>query len=97
MSFDEHNMLGTWSYVVPSYTIFNDDNKTFSDIWSEYSPVFKEFYDHVVVDVNRYKDVKEIKAKENTNLSILTMDEEETIEVKDKKIRVIPVWKWMRE
>lgn len=66
MSFDEHNTLGTWSYVVPSYTIFHDDSKTFSDIWSEYSPVFKDFYDHVVDDMNRYKDVKKIKAKENT-------------------------------
>lgn len=37
------------------------------------------------------------KATECTNLSILTMDEEDTIEVKDKKIRVIPVWKWMLE
>lgn len=66
MSFDEHQRLGTWSYVVPSYTIFHEDNKTFSDIWSEYSPVFKDFYDHVVDDMNRYKDVKKIKAKENT-------------------------------
>lgn len=66
MSFDDHNMLGTWSYVVPSYTIFHDDSKTFSDIWSEYSPVFKDFYDHVVDDMNIYKDVKKIKAKENT-------------------------------
>ena len=66
MSFDNHQRLGTWSYVVPSYTIFHDDSKTFSDIWSEYSPVFKEFYDHVVADMNRYKDVKKIKAKENT-------------------------------
>ena len=69
MSFDEHQRLGTWSYVVPSYTIFHEDNKTFSDIWSEYSPVFKDFYDHVVDDMNRYKDVKKIKAKENTPLN----------------------------
>ena len=65
MSFDENNRLGIWNYVVPSYTIFHDDDKTFSDIWSEYAPVFKDFYLKVIEDMNKYKDVKKIKAKEN--------------------------------
>jgi chloramphenicol O-acetyltransferase type A len=65
MSFDENKILGTWSFVIPSYTIFHNDNKTFSDIWSEYTPVFKDFYNQVVEDENTYKDVKKIRAKEN--------------------------------
>lgn len=65
MSFDENNQLGTWNFVVPSYTIFHDDDKTFSDIWSEYTPVFEDFYNGVIDDMNIYKDVKKIKAKEN--------------------------------
>lgn len=65
MSFDNENRLGTWNYVVPSYTIFHNDDKTFSDIWSEYTPVFKDFYEQVIEDMNTYKDVKKIKAKEN--------------------------------
>lgn len=65
MSFDDHNRLGAWNYVVPSYTIFHDDDKTFSDIWSEYTPVFKDFYQQVVEDMGAYKNVKKIKAKEN--------------------------------
>lgn len=65
MSFDDNNRLGTWNYVVPSYTIFHNDDKTFSDIWSEYSPIFKDFYEQVIEDMDTYKDVKKIKAKEN--------------------------------
>lgn len=65
MSFDDNNRLGTWSYLVPSYTIFHDDDKTFSDIWSDYSPIFKDFYNQVVDDMATYKDIKEIRAKEN--------------------------------
>ncbi len=63
MSFDADNRLGIWNYVVPSYTIFHEDDKTFSDIWSEYSPVFKDFYPQVIKDMLKYKDVKEIKAR----------------------------------
>lgn len=65
MSFDQDNVLGTWSYVVPSYTIFHDDDKTFSDIWSDYTPIFKDFYQNIINDIDTYKDVKEIKAKGN--------------------------------
>ncbi len=65
MSFDENNKLGIWNYTVPSYTIFHNDDKTFSDIWSEYTPVFKDFYKQVTEDMDKYKDVKKISAKEN--------------------------------
>ena len=65
MSFDSENRLGKWSYVVPSYTIFHKDDNTFSDIWSNYTPSFTRFYRIVLDDMNTYKDVKGIKAKEN--------------------------------
>lgn len=65
MSFNNEKQLGVWNYVVPSYTIFHNDDKTFSDIWSEYSPIFKNFYSQVREDMEKYKDVKKIKAKEN--------------------------------
>lgn len=64
MSFDENGNPGIWNYVVPSYTIFHNDDKTFSDIWSDYNPVFKDFYKQVVHDMDKYKDVKKIKARE---------------------------------
>lgn len=56
--------LGYWDYCIPSYTIFHKDDNTFSDIWSEYSEDFNTFYKNVVEDIEKYRDVKGIKAKE---------------------------------
>lgn len=64
MSF-ENGQLGYWNYLVPAYTIFHDDDKTFSDVWSEYSESFKLFYDTINSDIEKYKDVKGIKARKD--------------------------------
>lgn len=64
MSFDEYGTLGTWSHILPSYTIFHEDDKTFSDVWSEYHDKFSDFYQTVQSDIETYKDVKGIKAKQ---------------------------------
>lgn len=63
--FDANGDLGIWNYVHPSYTIFHDDDKTFSDIWSEYKPDFKDFYQEIINDIETYKNVKKVKAKNN--------------------------------
>lgn len=63
MSFDKEGNLGYWNYVVPSYTIFHEDTKTFSDIWSEYTEDFSLFYYGILHDMEKYKDVKAIKAR----------------------------------
>ncbi|RAJ30200.1 CatA-like O-acetyltransferase [Pedobacter cryoconitis] len=63
MSFDEQGTLGTWNHVVPSYTIFHEDDKTFSDVWSEYHDKFSDFYQTIQNDIETYKDVKGIKAR----------------------------------
>lgn len=65
MSFDENGVLGFWNFIVPSYTIFHEDDNTFSDIWSEYKQGFGDFYDLVVADIKTYEDVKGIKVKAN--------------------------------
>ena len=64
MSFDENGVLGTWSHVIPSYTIFHDDDKTFSDVRSEYKEDFSDFYQTIKHDIETYKDVKGIKARQ---------------------------------
>ncbi|MBB5638101.1 chloramphenicol O-acetyltransferase type A [Pedobacter cryoconitis] len=64
MSFDENGVLGTWNHVVPSYTIFHNDDKTFSDVWSEYKEEFSDFYQIIQDDIETYKDVKGIKARQ---------------------------------
>ena len=65
MAYGANKQLGYWNYVVPSYTIFHEDDKTFSDVWSEYDIHFPTFYQHVISDMETYKDVKGIKAKPN--------------------------------
>ncbi|RQO74405.1 chloramphenicol acetyltransferase CAT [Pedobacter sp. KBW06] len=65
MSYNDKNQLGYWNYVLPSYTIFHEDDKTFSDVWSEYHEDFKSFYEIIISDIEKYKNVKGIKARLN--------------------------------
>ena len=43
MGFNEHGAPGYWDFINPSHTIFHDDDKTFSDVWSEYDESFPRF------------------------------------------------------
>ena len=54
MDFDSNNRLGYWEEVVPSYTVFHDKTKTFTDVWSEYDRDFSTFYDTVLRDMETY-------------------------------------------
>lgn len=56
--------LCVWDYVIPNYTIFHDDDKTFSDCWSEYNDDFEKFYQTITYDMERFKDIKGIKARD---------------------------------
>ena len=56
--------LCVWDHIVPNYTFFHDDDKTFSDCWSEYSDDFSVFYQNIVSDMDRFKDKKGIKVRE---------------------------------
>lgn len=62
---NEQGELCLWDCVHPNYTIFHDDDKTFSDCWSRYSPDFDEFYAAITADMTKYKDTKGIKARAN--------------------------------
>ncbi|MBB3699493.1 chloramphenicol acetyltransferase [Flammeovirga yaeyamensis] len=63
MGFNEKGKLGCWNYVNPVYTIFHEDDKTFSDMWSEYKPDFQGFYNEIINDIETYKEVREVKAR----------------------------------
>jgi len=65
MAFDHNDRLGYWDVCHPSYTIFHADDKTFSDIWTEYQDDFSVFYPQAIADLENFKDVKGIKAKPN--------------------------------
>ena len=62
---DAAGQLCIWDHVVPNFTIFHQDDKTFSDCWSAYDEQFAKQYDNIVRDMRQYKDVKGIKVKEN--------------------------------
>ncbi len=62
---NSENELCYWDYVVPNYTIFHDDDKTFSDMWTDYSPDFKKFYSDITGDIEKYGAKKGVKIKDN--------------------------------
>lgn len=64
MALDADGNLGYYDICHPSYTIFHEDDKTFSDIWTAYDEDFKRFYPSAVSDMKHCKKVKGIKAKE---------------------------------
>lgn len=63
MTVDKDGNPGYFDVSYPNFTIFHDDTKTFSDIWTEYYPDFKTFYDNAVNTMEKYKDVHGIKAR----------------------------------
>ena len=63
MAIDKNGDLGYFDYCNPSYTIFHDDDKTFSDIWTPYDEKFSVFYKNAVSDLENCKNIKGVKAK----------------------------------
>ncbi|MGP4080629.1 type A chloramphenicol O-acetyltransferase [Pseudalkalibacillus sp. R45] len=63
--FKDEDVLGYWDNMVPSYTIFHPDDKSFSSIWSDFSDDFDVFYQNYQDDINQYSDVKGLFPKEN--------------------------------
>lgn len=63
--FDADGRLGVWDMMSPSFTIFHDDDKTFSSIWTLYSEDFPEFYSRYLDDVKMYGSTKQFAPKNN--------------------------------
>ncbi|KQL54440.1 chloramphenicol acetyltransferase [Heyndrickxia shackletonii] len=63
--FNEDGVLGYWDQMVPSYTIFHQDNKTFSSIWTDFNDEFPTFYNNYQIDLECYGDLKGLDTKEN--------------------------------
>ena len=57
------NQLGTWNFLTPQFTVFHEDDHTFSDLWSDYYSNFSSFYQTIIQDLTQYKDIKGIKVK----------------------------------
>ncbi|WP_257351365.1 type A chloramphenicol O-acetyltransferase [Pseudalkalibacillus decolorationis] len=63
--FNDEGDLGYWDKMIPSFTIFHSDDKSFSSIWTEFSNEFSEFYINYQDDIKQYGDVKGFFVKEN--------------------------------
>ncbi len=55
---------GYYDFLCPNFTIFHEDDYTFSDCWSEYDDDFDTFYGNLMADTEKYKEKKGIKVKE---------------------------------
>ncbi|OPA78501.1 type A chloramphenicol O-acetyltransferase [Paenibacillus selenitireducens] len=62
--FNDEGVLGYWEQMIPSYTIFHPDDKSFSSIWTEFSEEFHIFYRYVREDMKHYADMKGLFTKE---------------------------------
>ncbi len=60
---NEAGELCQWKQVHPNYTIFHNDDKTFSDCWSLYNEDLDIFYDTITSDMEKYANVKGIKVR----------------------------------
>ncbi|GAY78241.1 type A chloramphenicol O-acetyltransferase [Niallia sp. Sow4_A1] len=63
--FNDEGALVYWDRMIPSYTIFHNDNKSFSSIWTEFSDEFHIFYKNYQDDIKQYANVKGLFTKEN--------------------------------
>ncbi|QOS78207.1 type A chloramphenicol O-acetyltransferase [Paenibacillus sp. JNUCC31] len=62
---DAEGIVGYWDSMSPSYTIFHEDEKTFSTLWTEYHRNFQVFHNRYLADMDQYKNNKQFVAKSN--------------------------------
>lgn len=55
--------LGLWNFISPCYTVFQEDKKTFSNIWTIYDADFAVFHRHYLADIEQYGQGKNFMAK----------------------------------
>jgi chloramphenicol O-acetyltransferase type A len=72
-SIDANDNVGVFDLLHPSYTIFQKDDETFTNIWTEYTPSFSDFYKQYLVDVENYGKIKSFIAKPNPPSNIFTI------------------------
>ena len=60
---DSQGRLCLWDEVCPNYTVFHEDDHTFSDLWSRYTPDLLALYHTICDDMARYGHEKGIKAR----------------------------------
>lgn len=59
----QDDQLGYYEVLHPSYACFHEDDKTMSNMWTEYNPDFEAFYRNYIEDQNQYAENHGILAK----------------------------------
>ncbi len=72
-SIDANDNVGVFDLLYPSYTILQKDHETFTNIWTEYTPAFSDFYKQYLLDVENYGKIKKFIAKPNPPPNIFTI------------------------
>ncbi|MDD4817241.1 MAG: CatA-like O-acetyltransferase [Victivallaceae bacterium] len=60
MTFDAEHRLGYWNFLSPSYTIFHEDDNTFSGINTVWVDSREDFYHALIADMLKYRNEKGI-------------------------------------
>lgn len=56
---------GFYHQMHPVYTVFHEDDKTFSDLWTLYDPDFLTFYQRMLSDIDTYGRIHSFKPKKD--------------------------------
>lgn len=70
---DANGHVGIFDFLHPSYTIFQKDSETFTNIWTEYTSSFSEFYKRYLLDIQNYGEVKSFIAKPNMPANVFNI------------------------
>lgn len=57
-AFNNKGELGIYNEMLPSYTIFHKDTETFSNIWTNYSPILEDFCKDYENDLQKFSNKK---------------------------------------
>ncbi|MBB6633178.1 type A chloramphenicol O-acetyltransferase [Cohnella thailandensis] len=58
--FDSEGRLGYWDRMSPGFTIFHEEDKTFSSIWAPFREEFAAFYEGYLQATKTYKNAKSL-------------------------------------
>lgn len=58
MGYDDKGNVGYWEYVNPSYIVFHTEDEMFTNLSVEYVPDFYPFYNNIVCDIEKYKNIR---------------------------------------
>ena len=63
LAVDQSGTLGTHDVLHPNYTVFHEDDHTFSDLWTAHDEDFPTFYRAFLADLETYGNVHGMKPK----------------------------------